>query len=619
MASILRIANLCKTYKITNQRKQEVLKGIDLELDKYDMVALLGESGSGKSTLLNILGGLDTDYTGSVVVKGKFIRDFSEKEMDNYRKDTIGFVFQNYNLISHMTIFENVEIALQMSDVAKDVRKQRTLELLKMVGLESHINKLPNQLSGGQRQRVSIARCLANNPDIILADEPTGALDKESAEQVLEILKKISEMGKLVIVVTHSSKVARECSRVIKLDDGVLVSDELLKEKRDYKYEKMKRVATKNIKIKDLFLIALRNIKQKLSRSLLVSFAISIGIAALIVILCLSKGITEYVKEYYGQQEYATLITVTNDNEEISSDVIEEIKDYEGVYSVFESYYETNYYLNYENTNRFVSYIQPYLSYNRPEIIYGSEISNDSEIVIDLDLATKWAPNGAIEVLGKTISMSSSDGLCEFKIVGIYNGEYDSEVFITSKMLSQIRTNDYTNIFFLSVDDITYLEGVNNAIKLLGLNTITYDDSSQVVLEYIDLGTKVLTAVACISMFVSAIMIIIVMYISVIERTQEIGILRSIGSRKKDIYNIFMFESSILGAAGGVMGCIISIIISLITNGFSSSMVEFSFISYSVLYYLIGFAISMTVSLVAGIAPSYKASKLDPIEALRFE
>jgi len=189
--ALLRVANLNKSYYLNKTQKQEVLKGVDIEFKSGNLVALLGESGCGKSTLINILGGLDMDYTGSIVIKGDFIRDFTEKEMDDYRKKRVGLIFQNYNLISHMSIKENIEIAMTISDVDEKVRTERSMDLLKMVGLAKYANKLPSQLSGGQKQRVAIARALANNPTIILADEPTGALDKDSADLVIKILKKL--------------------------------------------------------------------------------------------------------------------------------------------------------------------------------------------------------------------------------------------------------------------------------------------------------------------------------------------------------------------------------------------------------------------------------------------
>ena len=207
----LRIANLKKKYRISRTEYQEVLKGLNVEFKRGELVAVLGESGCGKSTFMNILGGLDNDYTGSVVYDGQFFKDYTEKQLDDWRKHKVGMIFQNYNLISHMTVAENIEIAMTMTRHSKGKRQKRVESLLKRMGLEGMGEKLPNQLSGGQRQRVAIARAIANGPEIVLADEPTGALDKEAAAQVMSILKKIADSGRLVIIVIHSQKVANQC------------------------------------------------------------------------------------------------------------------------------------------------------------------------------------------------------------------------------------------------------------------------------------------------------------------------------------------------------------------------------------------------------------------------
>ncbi|MCL2797319.1 MAG: ABC transporter ATP-binding protein [Firmicutes bacterium] len=222
---MISVKNLSKTYFVTRTQTQEVLHGVDASFSGGEFVAVLGESGCGKSTFLNILSGLDSDYDGEVIVNGADLSQLSEKEMDGYRK-SIGIVFQSYHLLPHMTAQENVEIAMAMSGVGAGERKSRAAQLLERVGLAGHADRYPNQLSGGQRQRAAVARSLANHPDIILADEPTGNLDKASAEDILALLKEFADEGKLVICVTHSERVASEATRVIRLDDGVIVSDD---------------------------------------------------------------------------------------------------------------------------------------------------------------------------------------------------------------------------------------------------------------------------------------------------------------------------------------------------------------------------------------------------------
>ena len=201
----LRISNLKKSYRVSRTEKQQVLRGINVEFKRGEFVAVLGESGCGKSTFMNILGGLDQDYTGSIVLDGEFLKDYSEKKLDDYRKSRVGLIFQNYNLISHMSVKENIEVAMTMSNINREERKARTQDVLAQVGLSEYADKLPNQLSGGQRQRVAIARALANNPEVLLMDEPFGALDAHTRVLLQRELLKIWEQDrKTVVFVTHS-------------------------------------------------------------------------------------------------------------------------------------------------------------------------------------------------------------------------------------------------------------------------------------------------------------------------------------------------------------------------------------------------------------------------------
>ena len=221
---MLEVKKVTKIYK-TEGFVQKALDNISVNFRKSEFAAVLGPSGSGKTTFLNIIGGLDQYTSGDLVISGISTKDFKDRDWDSYRNHRIGFVFQNYNLITHQTVLRNVELALTLSGCSKEERRKRALKALKDVGLEKHINKKPNQLSGGQMQRVAIARALVNDPEIILADEPTGALDSETSIQIMNLLKKISD-GKLVIMVTHNPDLAKEyANRIINIKDGKIVSD----------------------------------------------------------------------------------------------------------------------------------------------------------------------------------------------------------------------------------------------------------------------------------------------------------------------------------------------------------------------------------------------------------
>ena len=219
---MLQLYNINKKY-VTGSMQQSALNNLNLCLRDNEFVAILGPSGSGKTTMLNIIGGLDRYDSGDLIINGTSTRDYSDRQWDSYRNHSIGFVFQSYNLIPHQTVLSNVELALTISGVSRAERKQRAINALEKVGLKDHIHKKPNQMSGGQMQRVAIARALINDPDILLADEPTGALDTETSVQIMELLKEISK-DKLIIMVTHNPELAVNYStRIVKLLDGEIV------------------------------------------------------------------------------------------------------------------------------------------------------------------------------------------------------------------------------------------------------------------------------------------------------------------------------------------------------------------------------------------------------------
>ncbi len=285
---MLKLININKSY-VTGKFSQQALNNVNIKFRKNEFVAILGPSGSGKTTLLNIIGGLDKYDSGDLIINNKSTKKFHKTEWDAYRNNCIGFIFQNYNLINHISILDNVEMGMTLSGVPSSKRKKKALEVLEKVGLKEHAHKKPNQLSGGQMQRVATARALANNPSIILADEPTGALDSATSIQIMELIKEIAK-EKLVIMVTHNAELANSyANRIIEFKDGKLISDSnsIKKENnRDEKY-KIKKTAMS-------FLTALKlsfnNIRTKKGRTLLTSFASSIGIIGITIILALSNG-----------------------------------------------------------------------------------------------------------------------------------------------------------------------------------------------------------------------------------------------------------------------------------------------------------------------------------------
>lgn len=294
---MLKLKNIKKTY-ISGDEKVEALKGIDIEFRESEFVSILGQSGCGKTTLLNIIGGLDRYTSGDLIINGKSTKDFKDRDWDAYRNYSVGFVFQSYNLISHQTVLSNVELALTISGVSKKERRSRAIKALEDVGLKEQIHKKPNQLSGGQMQRVAIARALVNNPDIILADEPTGALDTKTSVQVMEILKKISK-DKLIIMVTHNPELAEKySSRIIKILDGKITDDSNpIKEEHKEEISNNKGKKRTSMKFFTAFRLSLNNLMTKKGRTILTSFAGSIGIIGIALILAISTGVQNYINK----------------------------------------------------------------------------------------------------------------------------------------------------------------------------------------------------------------------------------------------------------------------------------------------------------------------------------
>lgn len=292
---MLQVINIKKVYN-TGSIETKALENISIAFRQKEFVAILGISGSGKTTFLNIIGGLDHYDSGDLIIKGKHTSDFKEEEWDAYRNNSVGFVFQEYNLITHLSVIANVELGMALSGVSAKEKHRRALKVLEQVGLKEHIHKKPNQLSGGQMQRVAIARALANDPEILLCDEPTGALDTTTSSQIMDLVKDVAKY-RLVIMVTHNTAIAEQyAERIIRFEDGRIVSD-------SNPYEKTSDSESFRLKKTSMsFLTALQlsfnNLRTKKGRTALTAFASSIGIIGIAVILSISNGFQKKVDAF---------------------------------------------------------------------------------------------------------------------------------------------------------------------------------------------------------------------------------------------------------------------------------------------------------------------------------
>ena len=413
---MLELRNIKKSYEL-NDFKQKALDGVSLSFRECEFASILGPSGSGKTTLLNIIGGLDQYTSGDLIINGISTKLYKDRDWDAYRNYRVGFVFQSYNLISHQSILSNVELALTLSGVSSRERKERAKEVLIKVGLKEHINKKPSQLSGGQMQRVAIARALVNDPDIILADEPTGALDSETSVQIMEILKSVSK-EKLVIMVTHNPDLAKEYStRIIKLKDGKITDDS-----NPYEPEKTKIIKSgesshkTSMSLITALGLSFNNLMTKKGRTVLVSFAGSIGIIGIALILALSNGFQNYIDSIQEDTLSSYPLTITSSSADMTSlflsmmDSNEEGK--EGI--VEEKQYMTNMFgsMSVNDLKNFKKYYEKEdnsIMKDIASIKYGYSISPNIYTIDTNDKLTKLNPSSLMSTMySSSMTMSVS-------------------------------------------------------------------------------------------------------------------------------------------------------------------------------------------------------------------
>lgn len=659
---VMELKNVTKTYKMAGGGTFEALRGISASFEAGELVAIVGESGSGKSTLMNAIGGLDSDFGGEIIYEGKNLRNFSTQELVDYHKKNIGFIFQNFNLISHLNLIDNVSMAMTLSNVSEDFRKKRAKELLRKVGLEKHMYKKPDQISGGQKQRVAIARALVNDPDVIIADEPTGALDAETTDTILDMIRGIAEEGKLVLMVTHSDKVASHCSRVLRIDNGELISDE---HQLDLEYTESTRedIKVKNMSMWKAIKLAFLNMKAKLGRNLLVALGSSIGIMSVVLMLALGKGVTSYVsntmKSYTNpnitevhkksstqqttknpqnmsreeiakqQQENMAALTGSGINTGFTKKDIEKLSKikhvdrYQKGYSSFSLGTNT---VKYNNKQASLMMLQTMSdSISKSSIVEGKAPKNNHEIMLDRATADLLGKNILDKEVTLTLKIGEKTITQNFKVTGLYESQSQSSstVFFTYAGLQDLyKTNQeklLPNVVYLHTANKDNTKMIKDKVKDLGYTGSMQEQMTEMFTKMLNIITWVLTAIAAVSLVVSAIMILVVLNISVVERTKEIGVLKALGARRKDIRRIFASEAFLIGITSGAIGVVVTYVLGFFINNFTKAAFEVNVVSMTTKYAIAGIVISVVISMIAGILPSNRASKLDPVEALRKE
>ncbi len=481
---MLELKNVKKSFK-TGDFVQQALKGINLNFGDKEFVAILGSSGSGKTTLLNIIGGLDHYDSGDLIIKGKSTKKFKEKDWDAYRNNSIGFIFQSYNLIGHISVLGNIELSMTLSGVSSKEKKKRAMEVLEKVGLKEHAHKKPNQLSGGQMQRVAIARALVNNPEIILADEPTGALDSITSVQIMELIKNIAK-DKLVIMVTHNPELAEKyATRIVEVKDGLVINDtnnekEQGNSQQEYKLKKTSMGFFTALKL------SFTNIWTKKGRTLLTAFASSIGIIGIALILSLSNGfdiqIDEFQKNTLSQMPIAISQVAMNMDEESFAEMTNSSENEEK--EIDESkIYPQKQLEDITHTNKFTKGYVNYIENINPDLIGGISYNRATKLNIItknnndykmLDSQTTFFP------LPEQIEEGREDTIIKenFELI---NGRMPTEkedILLLINTKNQLNSTILKAIGYDNVDSINFDEIVGKEFKLI-LNDDLYKNNGE--------------------------------------------------------------------------------------------------------------------------------------------
>ncbi len=408
--SFLELKDIHKSYYV-NKEEFKVLKGINLSFERGEFVSILGESGGGKTTLMNIIGGLDARYTGEVSLNGKSLHDNNEKQWDAYRRDTIGFIFQNFHLISHLSILDNVMVSLEMTKMSRKDQIARAESLLEKVGLKEHMHKYPNQISGGQKQRVAIARALASDPQIIIADEPTGALDAQNTQEILALLDEIAKDDKLVITVTHSQEVADHGTRIVHMENGQIDRDERIKETFPVT-DNPTALPTKRLGFTATVKMALQHMRYNLGRNILIIFGASIGIFSVLLMLGLGNGVKGYINhEIYSQVNPTSIMVAKNTNSQKPADSEMKQSDADRFGKLADvdhsklGYFAQGTSIHYNKTNATQPMMQTKNSTMRSNLLKKGEQPKQGEIAITKSTAKKFNKQHPNQMIGKTITL----------------------------------------------------------------------------------------------------------------------------------------------------------------------------------------------------------------------
>ncbi|WP_297193672.1 ABC transporter permease [uncultured Campylobacter sp.] len=640
---MITLRNICK-----NIGQNEILKNVSLSIQRGEFVAIIGQSGSGKTSLLNIIGTLDEPSSGSYIFDKYEVTKLDKDEKAKLRRENIGFIFQRYNLLSLLTARENVSLPAVYAGKKTDFRNERAKNLLSDLDLESKINSKPNELSGGQQQRVSIARALMNGGDLILADEPTGALDSKSGIMVLNILKSLNKEGHTIVLVTHDQSIAAQAKRIIEIKDGEILKDSSTAyEKQEIKIEKMKAEVKTFTLLKnqlfECFKIAFSSILAHKLRSILTMLGIIIGIASVVCVVALGKGSQEQilasisrlgtntieVRPGKGFGDIRSGRTWLNVSDLKTLRTLPQLEAVEARVNSSAIVTYKNISLNARGEGVGINEIKiKGLELEAGRVLSSDDIKNNSNVVV-IDYNGHqglFADMNAKNILGKTIIFDSKP----FVVIGVLKRDANSRaedvtvrLYIPyTTMMNKITGDRLLSSIITKVADNTSPTVAEQAItRILEIKrgqkdffTVNSDAIRQTIDENTRTMTILITSIAAIALIVGGVGVMNIMLVSVSERTREIGIRMAIGARREDILMQFLIEAIMICSIGAFLGVILSI--SLVY--FLNYLGVFSMIISS-LSLFVALLSSVFIGLVFGFFPARNAANLNPISALSKE
>ncbi|ELI8045709.1 TPA: MacB family efflux pump subunit [Yersinia enterocolitica] len=651
---LLQLDNVSRWF-ISGEERVQVLKNINLTIHSGEMVAIVGASGSGKSTLMNILGCLDKPSSGEYLVAGRIPQHLDSNELAELRREHFGFIFQRYHLLNDLSAQENVEIPAIYAGVNREERRQRAASLLSRLGLVDRLDYRPSQLSGGQQQRVSIARALMNGGEVILADEPTGALDTHSGTEVLNILKGLHQQGHTVVIVTHDMSIAEHAQRIIELRDGEVIADRQMPQPE--LPAKICTIETPDIahkpplaswkaqrdRLQEAFKMALLAMSAQRLRTLLTMLGIIIGIASVVSVVALGKGSQQQVLANINSMGTSTLeIFPGKDFGDMRSAAIHTLRATDADALAQQGYIHsvtptvsTSTTLRYGNksVSGTVNGVgEQYFLVRGYTLAQGMAFNRTSvdnliqEAVIDENTRDKLFPNGE-NPLGKVILLGS----LPCRVIGVaakkqsgFGSDENLNVWIpyTTAMKRMLGQSYLKSITVRVNDDIDLANAEQGVTKLLTQRHGTQDffvmntDSiRQTIEKTTSTMTLLVSMIAVISLVVGGIGVMNIMLVSVTERTKEIGVRMAVGARTSDIMQQFLIEAVLVCLLGGCLGVVLSLVIGLLFSQFSSS---FSMV-YSATSIITAFICSSLIGVIFGFFPAKRAAQMDPIRALERE